>query len=141
MLRVSLLLGQPTLDEVATMELSFTGTARQGEAIELSATGTDRFGNDLGDVTRDVTITSSVASDVVKGNRISFPHASPHTLTATHANGTKAALTVEVEAVPAAERAQAKLAETGGTMSAWWLVSGLALVLVGGGLVGRVRRR
>ncbi|WP_313405526.1 InlB B-repeat-containing protein [Aeromicrobium sp.] len=129
------------LDEVAEMELTFTGTARQGESIELTVTGTDRFGNDLGDVTGDVTFTSSVSSDVVDGNRVTFPHASPHTITATHATGTTATLMVRVEAVSQTDETEAKLPAAGSTMSAWWLASGLALLLAGGAFVGRARRR
>src|SRR5690606_16449264 len=79
------------LDSVADMTLAqVAGQAMQGETITLTAMATDRFGNDLGDVSGDVTFTSSVATDVISGNRITFPHASPHTITATHANGATA---------------------------------------------------
>ncbi|MFO6452146.1 MULTISPECIES: hypothetical protein [unclassified Aeromicrobium] len=155
-----------------SMTLTRTGDAVEGGTITVTATGADAAGNDLGDVSDDVTFTSSVATDVIEGNRITFPHASPHTITATHANGTTATLVVEVE--PAAEvpvdetpvdetpvddatdadepadeqetsqdaaKKESALAGTGGTTSAWWLASGLALLVAGGLLVGRVRRR
>ncbi|MFH7322701.1 LPXTG cell wall anchor domain-containing protein [Aeromicrobium sp. JJY06] len=162
---------------VDSMTLTRTGDATEGGTITVTATGADASGNDLGDVTEDVTFTSSVATDVIEGNEITFPHASPHTITATHANGTTATLVVEVE--PAAEspvdetpvdetpvdetpvddetdaddpleeqetsqdaaKKESALARTGGSMSAWWLASGLGMLVAGGLLVGRVRRR
>ncbi|SKB06761.1 hypothetical protein [Aeromicrobium choanae] len=156
------------LDEVARMVLGFSGAAREGDTVAMTVTGTDRFGNDLGDVTSDVTFTSSVATDVIDGHRITFPHASPHTITATHANGSVSTLLIEVEALPVVDEPQvdtdgpagddasendgeqtaakpspkeADLADTGGTIAAWWLACALALLLAGGGLVWRVRRR
>ncbi|MBC9227070.1 hypothetical protein GL325_12095 [Aeromicrobium sp. 636] len=146
------------LGEVDGMEVGFTGAARQGDTIVLTVTGTDRFGNDLGDVTDDVTFTSSVPTDVIAGNRITFPHASPHTITATHTDGATSTLLIEVEPLPVAvdeptdhaddpeataKQAQddAALAETGSTATAWWFACGLALLLAGVGTTRRARRR
>ncbi|MTB89330.1 hypothetical protein GGQ26_13300 [Aeromicrobium sp. zg-629] len=146
------------LGEVDGMEVGFTGAARQGDTIVVTVTGTDRFGNALGDVTDDVTFTSSVPTDVIAGNRITFPHASPHTITATHTDGATSTLLIEVEPLPVAvdeptdhaddseataKQAQddAALAETGSTATAWWFACGLALLLAGVGTTRRARRR
>src|SRR5690606_3798703 len=104
----------------------------------------------------------------ISGNRITFPHASPHTITATHANGTKAngtKATLMVEVTPAAEPVEpvepvdpadekdakdakddvkedeTDLADTGSLTSPWWRASARALSLIGGGLLQRSRRR
>ncbi|MCD9154283.1 hypothetical protein [Aeromicrobium duanguangcaii] len=152
-----------TAGPVASMDLDFAGQAKQGETITMSVSSTDARGFDTGDVTDDVTFTSSVASDVIDGNRITFPHASPHIVTATHANGTTATLRVEVtpaaatptdaestDAEPADagstgrqndEKATAALADTGSATSPWWLAAALGLVLAGAAVVRRAQRR
>jgi|GEM_PF-5942537 len=78
------------------------GKPKQGDTITVTATGQDAYGQSLGDVSDDIEITSSVATDTVDGNRVTFNHASPHVLTVTHVpSGTTAAITVQVTPVSA----------------------------------------
>lgn len=71
----------------------------QGGTLAFTTSGVDRLGNPLGDVTSDVTLSSSVETDLIKGNRVTFPTASPHTITATHpATGVTGTVTIEVVA-------------------------------------------
>lgn len=71
-------------------------TVDQGGSVTLSATGFTADNAELGDVTDQVTFTSDVATDVVAGNRVAFPHASPHTLTGTHTSGVSSTVVVAV---------------------------------------------
>ena len=63
---------------------SRTPTPTQGDTITITATGKDADGASTGDVSDDLSLTSSVASDTIDGNTVTFNHASPHTITATH---------------------------------------------------------
>lgn len=93
------------------------------------------------------TLTSSVASDVIEGHSVTFPTASPHTITAT-LDGLTASVTIEV--VPAATSANppstetpvaaAQLAATG-TDPLLGGVLGGALLLAGAASLLLVRRR
>jgi X-Pro dipeptidyl-peptidase len=67
--------------------------------VTLTAEGFDADGTSLGDVTDLATFTSSVATDVIAGNTVTFPTASPHTLTATVGTATGSVL---IEVTPAA---------------------------------------
>jgi len=108
--------------------------ANQGDTIELRVFGADAAGNPL-DVTGDTVFSSSVATDVVSGNRIGFPTASPHVITATYGpSGATASITVEVKAMlpPTGADSAATAA-----LAALALAAGLAL-LAG---AARFRRR
>ena len=74
-------------------------TVDQGDTVTLTAEGFDADGASLGDVTDLATFTSSVATDVIAGNTVTFPTASPHTLTATVGTATGSVL---IEVTPAA---------------------------------------
>ena len=63
----------------ATTELTASSTTpNQGDAISMT------FKVNGVDVTSYATFTSDVATDVIAGNGVTFPHASPHTITATY---------------------------------------------------------
>lgn len=66
------------------------------DTVTITATGTDAYGNDTGDVTDDLTLESDVETDEVVGNTVRFPTASPHTITATHVSGASASILIEV---------------------------------------------
>lgn len=85
--------GPPT-----TLTLTPSATlVAQGGALTFSVTGADALGNDVGDISSQITLSSDVASDVVTGLSVAFPHASPHTITAT---GLGLSATVVVEVIP-----------------------------------------
>lgn len=109
-------------------------TADQHGMITITVTGVDRFGNPLTGLEDNVAISSSVATDVINGNQISFPHASPHVITVTL--GTASA-SVLIEVRPAVSAAALGAA---GTDSIGMLV-GAALVLLFGILAVVFRRR
>jgi uncharacterized repeat protein (TIGR02543 family)/LPXTG-motif cell wall-anchored protein len=70
----------------------------QGGSVTFAAEGFNDAGLSVGDVTADVTLASDVATDVVDGATVTFPTASPHTITATHVDGATDAVVVEVRA-------------------------------------------
>ncbi len=85
-------------DRIAELEIEASTTeADQGDTVTVEVTGFDAAGDSLGDVTDLVTITSSVSTDVIEGNAITFVDASPHVITAA-ANGVSASVTIEVTA-------------------------------------------
>jgi len=124
------------LTTVAHDTLLVTGptTVEQGGSATLGALGADNSGNPI-DLTRLVDYTSSVDTDTFDGNVVTFPHASPHTITASYAPVglppvATGALTIEVTPV---------LPPTGVDAAApALLASGL---LLGGGLLLALRRR
>lgn len=67
--------------------------APQGSTITVRGLGLDEWSNVTGGLP--VTLTSSVATDVVDGETVTFPHASPHTITAT-SGAFRASVLVEV---------------------------------------------
>ncbi|MGR4010823.1 M14 family zinc carboxypeptidase [Leucobacter sp. 1207-22] len=69
----------------------------QGDTITVTATGIDEFGNEIADYSDRVKLTSDVDTDVIDGNRVTFPTASPHTITAT-AEGVSTSILVQVRA-------------------------------------------
>lgn len=73
---------------VAGLELRYTGQAREGGTIAVYGTSVDAAGNEIADVTNELTLSSSVPDDKIVGNTVTFPHASPHVITATW-NGTQ----------------------------------------------------
>lgn len=134
----------------APVQLAITPSATsvdQGGSLSFSVTGVDAWGTAV-DVS-DAVLSSSVATDVVDGRVVTFPTASPHTITATLGE-LSISVTVEVVAAAApaaspadsgAADADAELAETGvdpalpGAFSALLVLAGLAAVVVA------VRRR
>lgn len=99
-----LLFARFTLDEVvATLTLTASAPeVAQGGSATFAAEGFNAAGLPLGDVTADVTLSSDVATDVVDGASVTFPSASPHTITATHVDGATAQVVVEVRAAAVA---------------------------------------
>jgi uncharacterized repeat protein (TIGR02543 family) len=109
-------------------------TPKQGDTITLTVIATDADGNTW-DVSSSAVITSDFASDIIVGNSVTFPHASPHLLTATF-DGLTA--TVLVTVTPTA----VVLGVTGGGLADWLVPWGLAAVTAGVGLMAfRLRRR
>lgn len=114
----------------------------QGGTLTFEVTGVDEWGTPVDGSA--ATLTSSVATDVIDGLSVTFPTASPHTITA-ELDGVTASVTVEV--IPAAASASTasdsddpELAATGvdpllgGTVGGALLLAGLASILI-------VRRR
>ena len=140
------LFGQPISTEfdvtvsaaaAATLEITPTATSvPQGGSVTFTVVGEDAFGNPAD--TSGAVLTSSVASDVVDGRTVSFPTASPHTITATLGEAS-ASVTIDVIPAPVA----AGIQSTGSTVGALALpLAGLAaLLLVLGALVVIARRR
>ena len=87
-------------DAVRSLQVTASAlSVDQGGSVTLTATGFDADGESLGDVTSAVTFSSSVATDVIEGATVRFPHASPHVITGT-LRDVSASVTIEV--VPAA---------------------------------------
>lgn len=70
----------------------------QGDSIDFAFTAADEYGNAV--VPDDVVLTSAVATDVIDGLTVTFPHASTHLITATIA-GASTRVKVEVAPTPA----------------------------------------
>jgi uncharacterized repeat protein (TIGR02543 family) len=71
------------LDVLDALEIVPSDTSPdQGDTITVAVTAFDADGHPLGDVTDLVSLESSVGSDVITGNAITFVHASPHVITA-----------------------------------------------------------
>jgi hypothetical protein len=70
-------------------------TVNQGESVTMSATMVDAAGHTV-DVTAETVFTSDYASDVIAGDLVTFPHASPHTITGTYVGGDTDSDVVEV---------------------------------------------
>ena len=108
-------------------------TPNQGGTITVVVEAQDAHDNTW-DATADATITSSVSSDVIVGDHVTFPHASPHRLTATLALVSGSAL-IQVSARPAL------LGLTGATVPLTALVGAGAALLLGVVLRRRATRR
>ncbi|MDR6905892.1 hypothetical protein J2X63_001578 [Agromyces sp. 3263] len=130
-----------TLYAVTDATLSLVASSdrvSQGGSLSFEVTGLDHEGDPVD--TSAVVLSSSVATDVVDGLTVTFPHASPHVITATLGDAT-AAVTVEV--IPAAAQ-PASLSSTGVdpapalSAAALLLFTGAALML--GLMLGRRRR-
>src|SRR5690606_6544408 len=107
-------------------------TATAGETITVTASVLDHEGQPLADVPSRLTLTSSVATDIISGNTVTFPTASPHTITASF-GGHTASFTVEVTG---------GLAATGVADPLPLALGGGLLLLLGGSLaVWAFRRR
>jgi len=125
----------------------------QGDTVEFTLAGYDGYGNLVGDVTVDTELSSSVASDVIDGNRITFPHASPHVITGEAYESATGSLQIEV--IPASTgggsppsggsggSSQSGDLESTGGPDVWasTLALGAGMLLVGGTTLVLARRR
>jgi len=121
----------------ATIELHLSATTvAQGGSVSATVTGSDAWGNPLGDLTDLATLTSDHPSDVIgPGPVVRFPTASTHVITATIGAATHS---VAVSVSPAAQRDT--LARSGSEATA--LASAAVLILLlGCALVGMRRPR
>lgn len=84
--------------ELDTLTVTPTAsTVAQGGSVTLDVTGEDAFGNAVDIDPADVVITSDVPTDIVDGLTVTFPTASPHTLTVT-VGQVSATVVIEVQA-------------------------------------------
>lgn len=111
-------------------------TVPQGGSLTFVVTGEDAYGNPT--TTSGVVLTSSVATDVVNGLTVSFPHASPHTITAT-LGAAIGSVTVQVQ--PAAVVTPPALGSTGVDSAGMLTLGAGALALLAAGVVLLVVRR
>lgn len=120
-------------------------SVEQGGSLTFSVTGADAYGNPVD--TSQVVLFSSVDSDVVNGLTVTFPHASPHIITAT-LGGISTSVLIEV--VPTkVTPVEPKTPTVGGLVStgadapfAGPLAAGaLLLLLAGAGLFGAQKLR
>ncbi|SIN89043.1 hypothetical protein [Agromyces cerinus] len=123
-------------DPVALQITPSAPSVAKGGSLTFAVTGTDKWGTPIDGSA--AVLTSSVGTDVVSGQTVTFPTASPHTITATLA-GVTASVTVEVvassgeAAAPAAPETPTGLAETGaaplgaGLTAAMLLLAGAAV--------------
>ncbi|MGA8987238.1 prenyltransferase/squalene oxidase repeat-containing protein [Aeromicrobium sp.] len=150
---------EPEPGPVASMKLTLSdSTPTQGDTITITATGKDADGRSTGDVSDELRLTSSVETDTIDGNTVTFNHASPHTITATHVpTDTTSSVTIQVKPLtvespttddvdgsttgPVANT-NATLPDAGSSVQTWQLLAAVALLAAGAGLVltGRGRR-
>jgi hypothetical protein len=105
---------------------------KQGDSITLDVTGTDEFGNTVPINPSSVVITSDVATDIINGLTVTFPTASPHTLTVTVGELSEQ-IVIEVEA--AAVVPDPILADTGARDTTPLSIAALLLLTLGALLV------
>ncbi|WP_413600412.1 fibronectin type III domain-containing protein [Curtobacterium sp. Curtsp57] len=158
-------LAELTLATTGTGEVDGAVTAKQGSTIHVLAAGLDEWGNELESLDG-LVLTSSVDSDVIDGDAVTFRHASPHVLTAT-VGAVTASVLVEVSPTavvsptdpttpaapvavrpgvsapaPTAAHPAAELAYTGSASTGPLAVAALLALLLGAALrVGARRRR
>lgn len=140
-----------------TLKLS-TSAPTEGDTITITATGKDADGVSTGDVSDELEVKSSVETDTIDGNTVTFNHASPHTITATHVpTGTTASVLVEVSPLAAetpttgtdsasggvatVSNANGTLPDTGSLVEPWQLAAAAALLVLGAAMVVGGRRR
>jgi len=122
----------------------------QGGALTFTVDGVDVYGNPVEIDPDTVTLTSSVATDEIDGLTVTFPDASPHTITATIGE-VSASVTIEViptlvptpSPSPSAAPLAVTLPATGGSDASAGTGWALLLTLLGLGAVAfaRVRTR
>jgi len=123
---------------------------RQGDTITVTAEGRDADGRSTGDVSDELELSSSVESDTIDGNKVTFNHASPHTIIAVHVpTGTTATITVQV--TPASDSSAGPgsstdggsdaLPDAGSSIEPWHAGLAALLVLFGVALVVVARER
>lgn len=136
----------------ASLTITPSATAvDQGGTLTFTVEGADAAGNPVD--TSTATLTSSADTDVIAGSTVTFPHASPHTITATLETLT-ATVTVQVTPAPVpapaptaspspTAPAAAGLANTGVDRGIVAAIGGsaLALLLAGGALLLLRRNR
>lgn len=101
---------------IAAMLSSSVAQVARGGTIILSVSGTDSYGNVI-DLTSQAVFTSDWAVDVIAGNTVTFPHASPHVITG-RVGSLTSSVTIEVvaptvTASTAADGSASALAYTG----------------------------
>lgn len=77
----SLIVAPAPVAELTVSSDSITSTVRR--SVQISVTGEDAFGNDLGDLVAEAVLTSDKPNDVFSGSRVTFTHAGAHVITAT----------------------------------------------------------
>jgi hypothetical protein len=121
----------------ASIELTVVGGATsvaQGGSLTFEVTGEDALGDPIAIDPADIILTSSVPTDQIAGLVVTFPNASPHTITATFGvSSTTSAVTINV--IPTLVR----LANGGQDLSV--ALGAAATLLVLGGLLVAPRRR
>jgi uncharacterized repeat protein (TIGR02543 family) len=111
-------------------------TVDQGGTVTITVTGVDQGGNSV-DATADTAFSSDVPTDVVDGNTVTFPHASPHTITATYTpTGMSASILITVIPAPSGP-----LAFTGTDTAQPILWTGAAILMAGALALLLARRR
>jgi plastocyanin len=89
----------PNLAIIGTLTLTPSQTiVQQGGTVTFITSGTDIFGNPLGNASSSATLTSNFAVDQISGNSITFPHASTHVITTT-LGGVTATVDITVDPV------------------------------------------
>lgn len=142
---------EPEPGPVASMKLTLSDAKpTQGDTITITASGKDANGRSTGDVSDDLSLTSSVDTDTIEGNTVTFDHASPHTITATHVpTGTTASITIEVSPLAVetptedsgsgttdpVSSTNGTLPDAGSSVQTWQLLAAAALIAAGSGLV------
>ncbi len=117
----------------------------QGGSLEFAVAAFDIEGNAV-DVAGEYALSSSVATDRIIGDRVAFPHASRHTITATHLpTGLTASSTVEVrpttQPAPSPSKPE-EIARTGSrNPAAAWSIASALLALGAATAALRLRRR
>jgi len=115
------------------LDLTVTHTSvDQGGSLTFAVDGVDAYGNPA-DMSG-VVLASDVATDVIDGLTVTFPTASPHTITAT-VGAASTSVVIEVIPPPVPPVAAAGLAHSG--TDAPWAAVVLALLLLSGGLLAR----
>lgn len=118
--------------DVESIELLLSAaTVPVGGHVTFTVNGLNANGVAIDDLTASATVVSDHPTDEIVGNTITFPHASPHEITAT-AGQFQDVVVIEVTA--------AELGSTG--VGPWWLGALAVLLLAGAGVVLlRVRRQ
>jgi hypothetical protein len=74
----------PDIADIQTLTLTPSQTiVQQGGTVTFVTSGTDIYGNSLGNASSSATLTSNFAVDQISGSSITFPHASTHIITST----------------------------------------------------------
>ena len=116
-------------------------TVEQGGSVTFTLSGEDAYGNPVD--TSEAVLTSSVATDEIDGHTVTFPSASPHTITATLEEVTSH---VTIEVIPVrsgSEDPAPALRRTGAEPQGVFWGAALGLLLAGAGAVwyGHYRRQ
>ncbi|MBX3095204.1 MAG: putative Ig domain-containing protein [Cryobacterium sp.] len=121
--------------------LPSTTTPTQGDTIDVTVVGYDAYDNEVGNLTSETVFVSDVSTDLVVGNAITFPQASPHTITAT-ARGVSESVVIQVTPLRGSLSGTGA-ADTGevAAVAILALVLGTVLLGAGGLTVTRMRLR